>query len=329
MMRAVILLAGAISCLFVLGLTVGEQPLSVAEIVSVLAGDGEASAAAGKIVLDIRLPRLLLAILVGMALATAGALAQTVMQNPLAEPGLLGINAGAALAALVFMVFLRETAPHVVALAAFGGASMLAVAIYALAWRGGVQSFRIILIGIGLSALCGAAANLITAFGDITAVQQAQVWLAGTLYLANWDKVALLAILFVPVLALCLLLARELDLVALGEDAAAALGQRIQAMRMILLALCVVLSAAAVSATGLIGFVGLVAPHIARGLVGQPHGRLLPVAGLTGALLLLAADLVGRTVIAPAQFPAGLVTALIGAPVFAVIFWKSRNAAAS
>jgi iron complex transport system permease protein len=327
MTRAVTLLAGAISCLFVLGLTVGEQPLSVAEIVSVLTGDGEASAAAGKIVLDIRLPRLLLAILVGMALATAGALAQTVMQNPLAEPGLLGINAGAALAALVFMVFLRETAPHAVALAAFGGASILAVAIYALAWRGGVQSFRIILIGIGLSALCGAAANLITAFGDITAVQQAQVWLAGTLYLANWDKVALLAILFVPVLALCLLLARELDLVALGEDVAAALGQRIQAMRMILLALCVVLSAAAVSATGLIGFVGLVAPHIARGLVGQPHGRLLPVAGLTGALLLLAADLVGRTVIAPAQFPAGLVTALIGAPVFAVIFWKSRNAA--
>lgn len=328
MRRALISFVGALLCLCVAGLTSGEQALSLAEIAAALTSD-EVSPATAMIVLDIRLPRLLLALLVGMALATAGVIAQTVMQNPLAEPGLLGINAGAALAALGFMVLLRETSPQIVALAAFAGGSALAVAIYALAWQGGARSYRIILIGIGLSALYSAAANLLTVFGDITAVQHAQVWLAGTLYLADWDKVAVLALWFTPTLGLSLLLARELDLIACGEEVAAALGQRVQAMRALLLFLCVLLSAAAVSATGLIGFIGLVAPHVARGLVGHLHRRLLPVAALVGAVLLLAADLVGRTVVAPAQFPVGLVTALIGAPAFAFIYWRARNVPAS
>ena len=327
MMRVILPLAGAILVLFLLGLLAGERSLSPGEIAAVLTGQPHASPATAMVILDIRLPRLLLALLVGAALAMAGALSQTVMRNPLAEPGLLGINAGAALGALVFMVLLRETSPHLIAMAAFAGASALAVAIYALAWRGGVRSFRIILIGIGLSALCGAAANLITVFGDITAVQRAQVWLAGTLYLADREKVALMAAVLAPALALCLLLSRELDMIALGDELAQALGQRVQAIRALLLALCVLLSAAAVSLTGLIGFIGLVAPHIARGLVGHRHRAVLPVACLTGALLLLAADLVGRTIIAPAQFPAGLVTALIGAPAFAFIFWRARHAA--
>lgn len=329
MRRVLLSLCGAILALSLLGLIAGEQRLSPGEIALVLTGQPAASPAAAMIVLEIRLPRVLLALLVGAALAAAGALSQTVMRNPLAEPGLLGINAGAALGALVFMVLLRETSPQIVALAAFAGASALAVAIYALAWRGGVRSFRIILVGIGLSALCGAAANLVTVFGDITAVQRAQVWLAGSLYLADREKAALMAALLAPALVLCLLLSRELDLIALGDEVAEALGQRVQAMRAILLALCVLLSAAAVSMTGLIGFIGLVAPHIARGLVGRRHGAILPVACLTGALLLLAADLVGRTIVAPAQFPAGLVTALIGAPAFAVIFWRARHAAAA
>jgi len=327
MTRTVLFLSLLIAGLACLSLGMGEQSLSPAQIGAVLFGTSDDSPAAAMIVIDIRLPRLLLALLAGMVLAVAGALAQTVLQNPLAEPGLIGINAGAALAALVGLVVFRVASPHVLALSAFAGAFALAVAIYGLSLRDGANSIRLILVGIGLSSLCGAGASFISAFGDVDAVQRASVWLSGTLYLASWAELRVLAIVVGPVLLGLGCLTAKLDLLAFEADVASALGQRVELMRGVFLLLCALLSASAVAVTGLIGFVGLIAPHIARTLVGHASVRMLPIAALVGAGILVAADLAGRTIAAPVQLPAGLITALVGAPFFAYLFWKSRNAA--
>jgi len=325
MTRVVLLCALLICILAWASLAQGEIVLPGRDIVAALLGEDGVPRATSMVVRDVRLPRIILALLAGMALAVAGAITQTLMRNPLAEPGLLGVNAGAALSALVVIVFLRIGSPQLIALASFAGALAAALTIYLLALRGGASPLRVILIGIGLSAFCGGLAQVFTVFGEVAAVQQAQVWLAGTVYLANWEKVAMLALWCLPAIAIATMFSRTLDLTALGEEAAAALGQPVQTARALLLLLCVFLAAGAVAATGLIGFVGLVSPHIARALVGHRHARLLPVSALVGGGLLMGADLVGRTVIAPAQLPAGLVTALIGAPALAYIFWKTRH----
>ncbi|WP_337182656.1 iron ABC transporter permease [Shinella sp.] len=280
------------------------------------------------IVLDLRLPRALLAMLVGAALATAGAIVQAVMRNPLAEPGILGINAGAALAAMIVIAALRDAPAHLLPWASFAGASGMAAAIYMLSHRnGGTTSLRIILIGIGLSALAGAATTLLTAFGDISDVQRAMIWLAGSVYSADWEGVQMLALWLVAPMAMTMLSGRQLDLIRFGDNMAQSLGQRVGLVRALMMLLCTLLSGAAIAAAGLIGFVGLVAPHMARRLVGPAHAGLLPASALIGATLVVTADLAGRTIIAPAQLPAGIVTGLIGAPFFAYLLWSHRHAA--
>lgn len=247
------------------------------------------------------------------------------MRNPLAEPGLLGINAGAGLAALVVLVYWQEAPVALLPWAAFAGAGAMVAAIYALSWRGGAASGRIILIGIGLSALAGAAAGFITAFGDIQAVQRAMLWLSGNLQDSRWVRVQATALWLAIPLPLVLLAARELDLLSYGEDTARALGQRVELARGLMILGCTAISGAAVAAAGLIGFVGLLAPHLARRLVGPSHGAILPVAALIGALLVLGGDLLGRVVIAPAQLPVGIVCALLGAPVFGLLIWRRHH----
>lgn len=328
MSRAHLLLAAAAAALFGLALVQGDQPLSLAQVAGALAGRDNVGPAATMIVRDVRLPRALLALLVGAGLGIAGAIAQTVMRNPLAEPGLLGINGGAALSAMILIVGFETTDPHLIPWSAFVGALAMALAIYGLSWRNGASSIRIILIGLGLSALAGAAIGFVSAFGDVSAVQRAQVWLAGSIYDARWEKVQVLAAWFAVPMALALLASRDLDLAGFGEHSARGLGQRIHLVVGLAILLCSLISAAAVAAAGLIGFVGLIAPHVARRLVGHRHHRLLPAAALAGGILVLAADLIGRTVIAPAQLPAGLVTTLIGAPFFAFLLWRRRHVAA-
>jgi len=328
MTRAHVLLALTAFVLFGLSLIQGDQSLSLADVAGALAGSDDASPTATLIVHTVRLPRALLALLVGAGLGIAGAITQTVMRNPLAEPGLLGINSGAALAAMILIVGYETTEPHLIPWAAFAGALAMALTIYGLSWRNGASSIRIILIGIGLSALAGAAIGFVSAFGEISAVQRAQVWLAGSIYDARWEKVQVLAAWFVAPMALALLASRDLDLAGFGTYSARGLGQRVHLVVALAILLCSLISAAAVAAAGLIGFVGLIAPHMARRLVGHRHHRLLPAAALAGGVLVLAADLIGRSVIAPAQLPAGLVTTLIGAPFFAFLLWRRRHVAA-
>jgi iron complex transport system permease protein len=307
-------------------LAFGDISLSWRDLFETITGSPKASVQNAMIVFDLRLPRVLLALLVGAALAIAGTITLAVMRNPLAEPGVLGINSGAAVAVMGVIVLLQDSPAALLPAAGFLGAVTMAAAVYLLSWRGGTSSLRIILIGIGLSSLAGAATTFLSAFGEIGDVQRAMIWLAGSVYDANILKVRLLFFWLIIPLVLAWMSARELDLIRFGDNSARSLGQRVDLIRGAMILLCTLISGAAVAAAGLVGFVGLVAPHIASRLVGPSHARIFPVAALIGASLVMAADLAGRVIIAPAQLPAGIVTGLIGAPFFAYLLWGRRHA---
>ncbi|MGX1309586.1 iron complex transport system permease protein [Amorphus suaedae] len=328
MTRIVVALLGLLAALTVAGLAYGDHPVAPGDLLGLLLRPGEVPPHVAMIVIDLRMPRLLLSMLVGAALAVAGTIAQAVLRNPLAEPGLLGINAGAALAVMIVMVGSEGVPAWLTPWAGFLGASAMAAAIYGLSWRSGTTSLRIILIGIGLGALAGAATTTLSTFGAITDVQRALIWLSGSVYHADWAGVGILALWLALPLALTVASVRQLDLVRLGDDAAHGLGQRVNLVRALMIVLCTLISGAAVAVAGLIGFVGLIAPHVARRLVGPMHARVLPVSALIGALLVAAADFLGRTALGSVQLPAGVVTALIGAPFFGFLLWRHRHAGA-
>lgn len=326
MIRIIWVLVLVVAVLFGIGLGWGEQPVQWDDLARIPFGD--ASTEMRMIILELRLPRVILAMLAGMALAVAGAIAQSVMRNPLAEPGILGINAGAALAVSLAMITFPSVTPSLLSWVGFAGAVTMAAAVFLLAWKNGASSLRIVLIGIGLSSLAGAGTSLLTAFGNVTDVQRAMIWLSGSLYGANWSEVQTLALWLVLPMTLALIGSRQLDVIRLGDEAARGLGQRVNITRGSLILLCTLISGATVAAVGLVGFVGLIAPHLARKLVGPRHSRLLLISALIGATLLMAADVIGRTVIAPIQLPAGLVTAVIGAPFLGWLLWGRHHAGA-
>ncbi|MEV3934404.1 iron ABC transporter permease [Glycomyces sp. NPDC049804] len=276
-------------------------------------------------IIDQRYPRVLAAILAGAALACAGAVTQGLLRNPLAEPGLLGVTAGAGIGAVALITWAPSAgAWTVTGVAAVGGLGAFAL-VYALAWRGGLNTSRLVLIGIGVWSLGMAAITLIILASDPWNIPKAMTWLSGTTYGRTADRLIPLAAALVVVLPLILAHRKEIDLLALDDDTPRVLGVRLERTRLLLLGAAAVLTAAAVAVVGVIGFVGLVAPHLARALVGSRHARVLPVSILLGTLLVSLADTVGRTVIAPAQIPAGLVCALIGTPYFIWLLWRTRT----
>lgn len=320
---AVLIAALALACLAALAF--GDQRISPDQIRIALVRPGEGPAHIEIILWSLRLPRMAMAVLVGAALAVGGAVTQAIMRNPLAEPGLLGINAGAALAAVLVIVELRSVPDSALPWLTFAGALAMSVAIYALAWRQGTTALRVILVGVGLSALAGAGASFVTTFGETTAVQRALIWLAGSLQDSRWDKVGLLAAWLVLPMALVWLAAREHDLIAFGDPVARGLGQRVDRLRALMILATAALSGAAVAASGLIAFVGLAAPHVARRFVGHRHALLIPASALCGAILVVAADVVARRLMPPAQIPVGLMTGMLGAPFFGWLLWRTRG----
>ncbi len=318
-------LLAALLVLVLTSLAVGDVSLSWSDLFAVLSDPLVTPSQDQTIVFDLRLPRTLLALLVGMALAVAGTVSQSIMRNPLAEPGILGINSGAALAAMIVIVAFRNPPAPMLPWAGFIGAIIMAAIVYLLSWRNGTSSLRIVLVGIGLASLSGAATTFLTAFGEIGDVQRAMIWLAGSVYEASHAKVKTLALWLVIPLTLTWISCRQLDVLRFGDHPARSLGQNVNLVRALMILLCTLISGAAVASAGLIGFVGLIAPHISRRLVGPSHARVIPIAALTGAILVTTADLIGRIVIAPAQIPAGIVTALIGAPFFAYLLWGNRH----
>ena len=280
---------------------------------------GEWSASAEQIVWQIRMPRVLLAGLVGGALAMAGTAYQGVFRNPLAEPYVIGVAGGAGLGATLVFVSPAAWSWHGLSLvtpAAFAGALAAAALAYSLARGGGVASGAgLILAGVAIAAMCNAATSFLFFF-DNTRLATIFAWLMGGFNVATWSRVWVMALYALPCAVVLAAYARLLNVLLLDEEQARQLGVDVERVKLVVLAAASLAAAAAVSVSGLIGFVGLIVPHVARLLVGPDHRRLLPIALAGGALLLIAADLAARTVLAPAELPVGVVTAFLGGPFF-------------
>lgn len=309
----------------------GEMYISPLEVAKTLVGNG--SEMNEVVIYTFRLPRIFVALLAGMSLAAAGAILQGMIRNPLASPDVLGITGGAAAAVVAFLSFFSDDknnsltiSIHWLPLGAFAGATVAALLVYMLAWKNGIAPLRLVLIGIAISALMQALTTLLMITGPIYRASQANVWITGSVYGASWKHVTLLAPWALILLAASWLSARKMNIQELGDDLAIGAGVSLQKQRFFLLLLSTALTGGAVAFAGGIGFVGLMAPHMARRLVGSSFGALLPASALLGAILVMAADLAGRMLFAPMEIPAGVFTAAIGAPYFIYLLYKSRYA---
>ncbi|MCZ7456623.1 iron ABC transporter permease [Streptomyces sp. WMMC940] len=325
--RAVFLTTATVLVAVLVGVTIaavllGDSKLLLGDVMNW--AQGRAGRTVG-FVLDTRVPRVLAALCAGAALALAGTLVQAVTRNPLAEPAILGVSGGAALGAVLLVTTVASAGSWGVAGAAFAGAAAGSVVVFGLAARGGFQQNRLVLVGFGVATGSAALISLLIVLTDPFNATKALTWLSGSTYGRNAvDVLPLAAVLAVGVLV-AVVRRTELDLVSLDEDTPRLLGLALARGRLGFLVLSVLLTATAVAAAGTIGFVGLVAPHAARALVGRQHLRVVPVAVLLGASLVCVADLLGRTVIAPAQLGAGLMTAVIGTPYFLYLLVRTRR----
>ncbi|WP_431792023.1 iron ABC transporter permease [Microbacterium paraoxydans] len=303
-----------------LGLLAGHTWLLTGDIALWLQGQAPAPIA---FALDERAPRIVAAVVAGAALALSGAVIQGVSRNPLADPGILGVTGGGGLGAVLVITSITSSTGGMIAGAVTG--SLLAFAlVYLLSWRGGLNADRFLLIGIGVSYFTVSLTTFLLLRSNPWDTPKIYTWLSGTTYGRVWEQVVPLAIVLVIAVPFVVMSRRELDVLSLDEDTPRLVGIRLEPVRLTLLLVAAVLAALSVTAIGVIGFVGLVAPHAARALVGARHSLVIPTAVLLGGLLVGIADTIGRTVIAPAQLPAGLVVALIGAPYFVWLLWRSR-----
>lgn len=325
-----LLLAAAAAGVFVISTGTGEMKISPLKVVQVFFGGG--SDMDRLIIQSFRLPRIIVALMVGMALAAAGGILQGIIRNPLASPDIIGITGGASVAVVGFLAFFSDknnaltVSINWMPLAAFAGAAILAFLVYFLAYKDGVSPIRLVLIGIGLASLMKALTTLMMVFGPIYQASQANIWITGTVYGSNWDNVAILVPWTLVFLVLAFVLSRNVNIQELGDDIAMGVGSTVQKYRFLLLMVSTALIGGAVAFGGGIGFVGLMAPHMARRMVGSAFGALLPASALIGGILVMAADLIGRTLFSPLEIPAGVFTASIGAPYFIYLLFKTRNA---
>ena len=318
-------LAVVIIVAMVMNVAKGEYPISPLDIVKTVLNLDTGNPDHAFVIHNLRLPRTLVAFMVGVAFAISGTIFHGLTRNPLADPGIIGINAGASLAAVTVIVLLPSAPIYTLPVSAFAGAMLMAVLIYSLAWNNGSSPILLILMGIGLSAIASAFTSLMITFGDINDVSNALVWLAGSVYGRTWEQVFTFLpwlIVFVP---MALTLARHLNALNLGDDVAKGLGTRVEWQRGLLVLVGVALAGAGVATAGMIGFVGLIAPHLGRQLVGTNHEGLIPTSALLGGVIVIVADLLGRTLFAPIELPCGVVTAAIGAPYFLFLLIRNRK----
>ena len=314
---------------FVVSTGSGEMKINPLTVVSVLFGGGPEME---KLIINsFRLPRIIVALMVGISLAVAGGILQGMIRNPLASPDVLGITGGAAAAVVSFLAMFSDKNHSLTVsiawlpLAAFIGATVVGFLVYFLAWKNGVSPIRLVLIGIGISALMQAITTLTMVMGPIYQASQANIWITGTVYGSNWKNVAILVPWTVIFVIIALALARTINIQELGDEVATGLGGKVQKQRFLLLMISTALIGGSVAFAGGIGFVGLMAPHMARRLVGSSFGALLPASALIGGILVMVADLIGRTLFSPLEVPAGVFTAGIGAPYFIYLLFKTRN----
>jgi iron complex transport system permease protein len=307
----------------ILQVVLGDYPIPVAEALKTVLGFGDERY--DLVVNRFRLPRALVAFLAGGGLALSGVILQGITRNPLASPGVLGLNAGAALVAVTCMVLVPSFPIALLPVAAFLGALSAAALSYLLAWRRGLSPMRLVLVGVGIAASAGAIVSFLLTFSDIAQAKRAVIWIAGSVYGRSWEHFWPLLPWLLVLFPLTMFLGRRLDVLQLGDDLAVGLGSRLESSRGILLLISVALAGSSVAMAGTIGFIGLMAPHIARYRVGSSSIRLIPTATLLGGLLVMLADLLGRILIAPLEIPCGILIALIGAPYMIYLLLSKRN----
>lgn len=332
-----LLLIGLATLLLILAavsITRGAVAIPLTQCLNILLHHGPADAQQQAVLLQIRLPRILLALLVGAGLGISGTAMQGLMRNPLADPSLIGISSGGALAAtLVFLA--GDTAalklaqyPGVFLLpaAAFGGALVTTLAVYRLSQSAGRMMIAVVLLaGIAINAMANAFSALLTFFATDSQIRNVSFWKLGSLGGATWVSVAImLPCVLIPVAVLSGQ-GRALNAFLLGEGEAFHLGLPVERAKRIIILMVALAAGASVAFTGIIGFVGLVVPHILRYLAGPDYRRLLPASALAGGVLLLAGDLISRTIVVPAELPIGIITALGGAPFFLYLLLRDRR----
>lgn len=278
------------------------------------------------VIRELRVPRTLVAILAGLALGVAGALMQAVTRNPLAEPGLLGINAGAALAVIIGVTLFKLVSIVEYVGFAFAGAGLAALAVFILgqAHETGTNPVRLVLAGAGLSVMLASITGILLLNAPFEVFDSFRRWSAGSVEGSSFQTLGVLALVAAVGLALAIAIVGNLNAMALGTDLGQALGVNLRATWLLACLAVMLLAGAATAAAGPIGFVGLVAPHLARRVVGPDYRWIVPYAGLIAAILLLGADVIGRVVAAPAEVAAGIIALLIGGPFFIVIVRKFR-----
>jgi iron complex transport system permease protein len=326
-----LVLAGVLVLACVAGAAFGAVPVSPADVVGAVGASlrGAPLTTSQALVMDLRLPRVALAALVGACLAAAGVLYQALFRNALADPYILGVSSGAGLgAALAFAITgtgaLALVAPPV---AAFVGALLAILLVASLATRRGVmETLSLLLAGVAVSYTLAA----LTSF--VLVVQRQQMsrivfWMMGGLQGATWQQVGIVGAMLVVGLAVPLVFVRELNIMLLGDERAGELGVNVERVKRVILAAASLMVSAAVSVSGLIGFVGLMTPHAARLVLGPDHRLLLPASVLSGAIVMVLADLIARVVLAPVEIPVGIVTALAGGPVFVWLLMRTQRGA--
>ncbi|WP_240941200.1 iron ABC transporter permease [Paenibacillus sp. HB172176] len=319
-----ILLAAANFAVLLLGVMIGEFPVPPLEALKSMIGIGDS--AYRFVIHELRLPRALVAFLVGAGLALAGAVLQGLTRNPLAAPGVIGINSGAAALAVTAIVVIPAFPVAALPFAAFAGALAAALLSYALAWRRrGSSPMRMLLVGVGIAASANAYITFWVTTRDINSVKQAMLWLMGSTYGRTWEHFWSLLPWFVLLVPAMLVMARRLDVLKLGDELAIGLGNAVERTRALLLLACVCLAGASVAMAGTIGFIGLMGPHIARHLVGSMSLRLLSTSVLCGGLIVMTADLLGRALWPPIEIPAGIITAALGAPYLIYLLCRNRR----
>ena len=318
----------------VYSLTAGATDTSLFEALGKIAAGEELGVRERVILFDIRMPRLFLGILVGAALAVSGAVMQGLFRNPLADPGLVGVSAGAGLGAIIGIVLggvmpvmlLDAVGYYLVPVFAFFGGWGTTLLLYRVSTSRGRTSVAVMLLaGIALGALTGALSGILVYIADDAQLRDLTFWGMGSLAGSTWVKVLAAAPLIVLALAVAPFLGRALNGLALGEAAAGHLGIPVQRMKNVAILTVACAVGAAVAVSGGIGFVGIVVPHLLRLAIGPDHRYLLPASGMLGAVMLIGADIISRTIVAPAELPIGIVTAVLGGPFFLYILLRNRG----
>lgn len=316
-------LLGLVICAALWSLTVGAIAIPIDVIVNTvfnLPGEQQTY-----IIMKSRLPRMLLALLAGGSLALSGAIIQAVIRNPLASPNIIGINAGAALFALGMVLIFPDVPQQWMPLAACLGGLCAAACVLLVAHFRSLSAIHLALVGVAVGFVFEAAVDYLLVTASDSESSAPMIWLTGSLWGRSWEHVAVSWLPLLALSGLALLLSYRLDLIALGDGTATSLGLRVPRQRLVLLLIATMLASVAVAVVGVMGFIGLMAPHIARRLVGGSHRLMLPVAALVGMLLVTLSDAAGRAIAPPIEISAGIIAALIGAPFFIYIMLTTAS----